>query len=105
MVAMLQATPGMRAIAVFDEIRRRHPGDNPAYPPHAGTADAEPGAPSKGPSRMSSSARNTSPVRLGLSDFTDTSELGVAISGVPLEHRLYHFRLAFSASHPRRAPQ
>ena len=36
------------------------------------------------------------PGRLGLSDFTDMSELGVAISGVPLEHRLYHFRLAFS---------
>jgi hypothetical protein len=31
-----------------------------------------------------------------LSDFTDASALGVSIAGVPLEHRLYHFRLAFS---------
>jgi len=31
-----------------------------------------------------------------LSDFTDAGELGATIAGVPLEHRLYHFRLAFS---------
>jgi hypothetical protein len=36
------------------------------------------------------------PSRLGLSDFTDTKVLGVMIAGVLLEHRLYHFRLAFS---------
>src|SRR6267142_1833871 len=36
------------------------------------------------------------PGRLGLSDFTDTSALGIAIAGVALTHRLYHFRLAFS---------
>ena len=36
------------------------------------------------------------PGRLGLSDFTDTSALGIAIVGVALAHRLYHFRLALS---------
>jgi hypothetical protein len=36
------------------------------------------------------------PGRLGLSDFTDTSALGISIAGQPLAHRLYHFRLAFS---------
>ena len=36
------------------------------------------------------------PGRLGLSDFTDTSALGITIAGVALAHRLYHFRLAFS---------
>src|SRR5437762_6130854 len=34
--------------------------------------------------------------RLGLSDFTDTSVLGITVAGVVLGHRLYHFRLAFS---------
>jgi hypothetical protein len=33
---------------------------------------------------------------MGLSDFTDASALGVTIAGVALDHRLYHFRLAFS---------
>ena len=36
------------------------------------------------------------PGRLGLSDFTDTGELRITIAGIVLEHRLYHFRLAFS---------
>jgi hypothetical protein len=36
------------------------------------------------------------PGRLGLSDFTDMRERGISIAGVPLDHRLYHFRLAFS---------
>jgi len=36
------------------------------------------------------------PGRLGLSDFTDMGHLGVTVAGVPLPHRLYHFRLAFS---------
>ena len=36
------------------------------------------------------------PGRLGLSDFTDMGGLGVTIAGEPFDHRLYHFRLAFS---------
>ncbi|WP_375764601.1 IS21-like element helper ATPase IstB [Bradyrhizobium sp. Pha-3] len=36
------------------------------------------------------------PGQRGLSDFTDMGELGVTIAGVPLDHRLYHFRLAYS---------
>jgi hypothetical protein len=31
-----------------------------------------------------------------LSDFTGMGDRGVSIAGVPLDHRLYHFRLAFS---------
>ena len=48
------------------------------------------------PSGTSSSGRSPSPGRLGLSDFTDMCDHGISIAGVPLEHRLYHFRLAFS---------
>jgi hypothetical protein len=33
---------------------------------------------------------------MGLSDFTDTSALNITIAGQAFEHRLYHFRLAFS---------
>ena len=36
------------------------------------------------------------PGRLGLCDFTDMGDHGVDFAGVPLDHRLYHFRLAFS---------
>ena len=37
------------------------------------------------------------PGLMGLSDFTDTAELGVTVAGVVLDHRPYHFRLAFSS--------
>jgi len=33
---------------------------------------------------------------MGLSDFTDMGELEITIAGERLDHRLYHFRLAFS---------
>jgi transposase InsO family protein len=36
------------------------------------------------------------PGQMGLSDFTEMGELAVSVAGVPLEHRLYHFRLACS---------
>ena len=31
-----------------------------------------------------------------MSDFTDAGGLGVTVAGAPLDHRLYHFRLAYS---------
>jgi len=37
------------------------------------------------------------PGRQGLSDFTDAADLGVIIDGQLLDHRLYHFRRAFSS--------
>lgn len=36
------------------------------------------------------------PGRLGLSDFTDMSGLGVTIASQPLDHLLYHFGLVWS---------
>ena len=40
------------------------------------------------------------PGRIGLSDFTDNMVLAITLAGVILEHRLYHFRLAFSGFAP-----
>ena len=36
------------------------------------------------------------PGRMGLSDFTDMADLAITIASQPLDHRLYHFRLAYS---------
>lgn len=36
------------------------------------------------------------PGRIGLSDFTDMNAAGITIAGIALDHRLYHFRLAYS---------
>ena len=50
----------------------------------------------EGPQRDVMFRQEHEPGRLGLSDFTDTSELAVTVDRVLLAHRLYHFRLAFS---------
>ena len=36
------------------------------------------------------------PGRVGITDFTDMGDLGITIAGAQLDHRLYHFRLAYS---------
>ena len=92
---MLQASPHLRPVALFEELRRRH-------------------------SQLDSGVRRTlerrvrawravhgpevdvmfrqlhEPGRQGLSDFTDMADLQVTVAKVALAHRLYHFRLAYS---------
>ena len=94
-VPMLEASPGLRAVAVFDEMQRRH-------------TDLDPGVRRTlerrvrawravhGPEKEVIFRQRHEPGQLGLSDFTTMGDLGVTVAGQPLDHRLYHFRLAFS---------
>lgn len=94
-VPLLQSAPDLRAIAVFDEMRRRHP-------------DLDPGVRRTlerrirgwravhGPECEVIFRQVHEPGVLGLSDFTDMNELGVSVAGERLDHRLYHFRLIWS---------
>ncbi len=94
-VPLLEAAPGLRAVAIFEEIRRRHP-------------DLDPGVRRTlerrirswraqfGPQQEVIFRQVHEPGRLGLSDFTDMGDLAVTVAGVPLDHRLYHFRLTWS---------
>ena len=94
-VPLLKSTPGLRAIAIFDEIRRRHPeigaGIRRTLERRIRTWRALNGAEQDVIFRQ-----EHPPGRLGLSDFTAMGDRGVSIAGAPLDHRLYHFRLAFS---------
>ena len=49
-----------------------------------------------GPERDVIFRQTSEPGRMALSDFTDANELGVTIAGQALDHRLYHFVLAYS---------
>src|SRR3981189_2888707 len=49
-----------------------------------------------GPSRDVIFRQEHPPGRMGLADFTDMGALGIMIAGARFNHRLYHFRLAFS---------
>jgi hypothetical protein len=94
-VPILTAAPSLRAIAVLEELRRRHPEISSGV---RRTLERRMRAwrALAGPERDVIFRQEHEPGRLGLSDFTDTSALGIAIVGVALAHRLYHFRLAFS---------
>src|SRR5256884_3928645 len=94
-VTLLKSAPGLRPVAIFDEIRRRHPeigaGVRRTLERRIRAWRALNGA-----ERDVIFRQEHTPGRLGLSDFTDMGEHGVSIAGVTLVHRLYHFRLAFS---------
>ena len=94
-VPMLTAAPGLRAVAIFEEMQRRHPdlaaGVRRTLERRIRSWRALHGAPQEVIFRQVHE-----PGRMGLSDFTDMAELGVTIAGEQLGHRLYHFRLAYS---------
>jgi hypothetical protein len=94
-VPLLQAAPGIRPVAIFDELRRRH-------------ADLDPGVrrtlerrvrawrAQHGQERDVMFRQVHEAGRMGLSDFTEMGDLAVCVGGLPLDHRLYHFRLVCS---------
>jgi hypothetical protein len=94
-VPILEATPSIRAVTIFEELCRRHAELNPGVRRTLERRIAHWRA-LNGPSRDVMFRQEHPPGRMGLSDFTDLGGLGVLIAGEPLEHRLYHFRLSFS---------
>ncbi len=94
-VPMLQSTPGLRPVALFEEMLRRHP-DLASSVRRTLERRVRHWQALHGPERDVIFRQEHPPGRQGLSDFTDAAELGVTVSGEPLAHRLYHFRLAFS---------
>jgi len=94
-VPLLEAAPGLRAVAIFEELGRRHPEIDPGVRRTLERRIAQWRA-LNGPDRDVIFRQEHPPGRMGLSDFTDMRELGIAIAGEPLAHRLYHFRLPFS---------
>jgi transposase InsO family protein len=94
-VPMLQATPGLRAIAIFEEMQRRHP-EIPDGVRRTVERRIRHWRALNGQDREVIFRQVQEPGRMGLSDFTEMGDLAVRVSGVELDHRLYHFRLACS---------
>ena len=94
-VPLLQSAPGLRSVAIFEELLRRHPDLSPGI---RRTLERRIRAwrAEHGPDQEVIFRQTHEPGRMGLSDFTDMGKLGVTVAGQPLEHRLYHFRLAYS---------
>jgi len=94
-VPILKAAEGIRAIGVLDELRRRHP-DLKVNIRRTLERRISAWRALNGPEQDVIFRQEHEPGRLGLSDFTDASALGITIGSERLDHRLYHFRLAFS---------
>lgn len=94
-VPLLKSLPGPRPVAIFEEICRRHPVISTDIRRTLERRIRSWRA-LNGPDRDVIFRQEHPPGRLGLSDFTAMGDLGVSIAGVPLDHRLFHFRVAFS---------
>jgi hypothetical protein len=94
-VPMLMASPGLRPVAIFEETIRRHPelgdGIRRTLERRIRAWRAIHGA-----EREVIFRQVHEPGQMGLSDFTDMGDAGVTVAGIALDHRLYHFRLAYS---------
>jgi hypothetical protein len=94
---MLEAQPGLRPITLIEAMEHRHPDHDwdrlrRSLERRVRSWRAEHGA-----DREVIFRQDHVPGQQGLSDFTDMGDLGVSITGQPLDHRLYHFTLAYSA--------
>jgi hypothetical protein len=94
-VPMLRAAPGLRAIAIFEEMQRRHPELSDGVRRTLERRIRQWRA-LNGEDREVIFRQVQEPGRMGLSDFTEMGDLAVRVSGMQLDHRLYHFRLACS---------
>ena len=92
---MLEASPGLRPVAILEELLRRHP-ELGAGIRRTLERRIRQWRALHGPEREVMFRQTHEPGRMGLSDFTDMAGAGVTVASQPLAHRLYHFRLVFS---------
>lgn len=94
-IPLLQSSPGLRPIAIFEELLRRHPdlvpGTRRTLERRIRKWRAE-----HGPEQEVMFRQVHKPGHMGLSDFTDMTGFGITVGEEELTHRLYHFRLAYS---------
>ena len=94
-VPILENSPGIRPVGVFEALMQRHPKLDPGV---RRTLERRIRAwrAEHGPEREVIFRQKHEPGHRGLSDFTHMGSLGVSVAGQPLDHMLYHFRLAWS---------
>jgi hypothetical protein len=93
---MLEGHPGLRPIALLEEMECRHPDHDWGRLRRSLERRVRAWRAEHGADREVIFRQDHVPGQQGLSDFTDMGELGVSIGGQPLGHRLYHFVLAYS---------
>jgi hypothetical protein len=93
---LLESRPGLRPIALLEEMQRRHPDHDWDRLRRTLERRVRAWHGLHGPERDVIFRQDHPPGRQALSDFTDMGDLAVTIAGQVLDHRLYHFTLAYS---------
>ena len=94
---MLEAHPGLRPVALLEEMQRRHPDHDWDRLRRSLERRVRAWRAEHGADREVIFRQDHVPGQQALSDFTDMADAGVSIAGQTLDHRLYHFVLAYSA--------
>lgn len=95
-VPLLEEKPGLRPIAVLEEMEHRHPERGLASARRTLERRMRAWRAEHGPDREVIFRQTHPPGRQGMSDFFDARDLGVTVAGAPLAHRIYHFTLVHS---------
>ena len=96
-VALLEKQPALDATTLFEDLQDRHQGKFGNGKKRTFQRRVKAWKALHGPDKEVMFRQVQEPGRQGLSDFTQLKGVTVTIAGEPLEHRLYHFRLAYSS--------
>jgi hypothetical protein len=94
--ALLQANPRLQAKTLFADLQRRFPGRFEEGQLRTLQRRLKQWRAEQGPAKEVFFAQVHHPGRLGASDFTHCTDLGVTINGSRFEHMIYHFVLTYS---------
>jgi Mu transposase, C-terminal domain len=92
----LEASPGLQAKTLFEWLQRRYPGRFQDGQLRTLQRRVRQWEAISGPPKEVFFAQTHHPGRLGASDFTHMTSLGVTIGGQPFDHMVYHFVLTYS---------
>jgi hypothetical protein len=93
---LLRDNPGLQAKTLFADLNRRYPGRFAEGQLRTLQRRLKRWRAENGPAKEVFFAQEHHPGRLGASDFTHCTDLGVTINGSPFDHMIYHFVLTYS---------
>lgn len=96
LVPKLEASPTLQAKTLLEDLQLQYPGQFPDKLLRTLQRRVRHWKATHGPDKEVIFRQNHPPGFQGLSDFTPANSLGVTINGEPLDHNLYHYRLAYS---------
>jgi hypothetical protein len=94
--ALLDEGPGWEAKTLFEELQRRYPDRFAEGQLRTLQRRVKHWQATRGPDKEVFFAQHHVPGRLGASDFTHMTELGVTVNGDPFAHLVYHLVLTYS---------